>query len=98
MSTPEQGYRRTRIATAAMAALGVAVFGGSATLAYLDTHEPASAATVTEAQNDDTAGGSATAPSFGSTPRVTTPSPSSGSTSSGSTSGSGTTHARTHGS
>lgn len=92
MNTPEQGYRRTRIATAAMAALGVTVFGGSATLAYLDTHEPASAATVT--QNEAVADGSATAPSFGSAPRVTTPSV----TTPNSTSGSGTTHARTQGS
>lgn len=96
MNTPEQGYRRTRITTAAIATLGVTVFGGSATLAYLDTHEPASAATVT--QDDDSADDSATAPSFGSAPSVTTPSTSSSGTSSGSTSGSGTTHARTHGS
>ncbi|CCQ13820.1 50S ribosomal protein L20 [Rhodococcus sp. AW25M09] len=87
MNTPEQGYRRTRIATAAMTALGVTVFGGSAALAYLDTHEPASAATVT--QNE----ASTSIPSFGPAPRVTAPS-----TSSGSIAGSGSTHARTQGS
>ncbi|MGV8871694.1 MAG: hypothetical protein ACOH2Q_04150 [Rhodococcus sp. (in: high G+C Gram-positive bacteria)] len=92
MNTPEQGYRRTRIATAAIAALGVTVFGGSATLAYLDTHEPSTAATAT--QNDAAAEDSSTGPTFGSAPAVTTP----GTTSPGSASGSGTTHARTQGS
>ena len=93
MNTPEQGYRRTRIATAAIAALGVTVFGGSATLAYLDTHEPDSTATATAAEtqgSDD----SATAGSFGSAPRVTAPSV----PAPNSTSGSGSTHAQTHGS
>ncbi|OZF51455.1 hypothetical protein CH291_07920 [Rhodococcus sp. 14-1411-2a] len=86
MNTPEQGYRRTRIATAAIAALGITVFGGTATLAYLDTHEPESTATVADTVDSDDA---ATAPTFGSAPRVTTP---------GTTSGSGATHARTQGS
>lgn len=89
MNTPEQGYRRTRIATAAIAALGVTVFGGSATLAYLDTHEPDSTAAETQGSDD-----SATAGSFGSAPRVTAPSV----PAPNSTSGSGSTHAQTHGS
>lgn len=91
MNTPEQGYRRTRIATAAVAALGVTVFGGSAALAYLDTHEPDSTATAAETQVSDD---SATAGSFGSAPRVTAPSV----PAPNSASGSGSTHAQTHGS
>ncbi|OZE84072.1 hypothetical protein CH305_06475 [Rhodococcus sp. 15-649-2-2] len=90
MNTPEQGYRRTRIATAAIAALGVTVFGGSAALAYLDTHEPDSTATEAETVDDEVA----TAPTFGSAPSVTAPSV----PAPNSTSGSGSTHAQTHGS
>ncbi|MFY2789006.1 hypothetical protein [Rhodococcus sp. KRD162] len=88
MNTPEQGYRRTRIATAAVAALGVTVLGGSASLAYLGTHQPEVVTTATQTD------ASAHVPSFGSAPRVTAP----GVGSPNSASSSGTTHARTHGS
>lgn len=88
MTTPESGFRRTRIATAAVAGVGVAVAIGTSTLAFLDTQNTgaANAATVsdTTSTTQSANGTSTTTNPFGASPPVS--------------SGSGTAHSTTHGS
>lgn len=88
MTTPESGFRRTRIATAAVAGVGVAVVIGTSTLAFLDTQntDTTNAATVsdTTSSTQSANGTSTTTNPFGTSPRVSP--------------GSGTPHSTTHGS